>query len=1076
MDNPKVLKTFIQSTYLSFSGNDIIPSLRDYIAFKWSYHMHFRCLIVILTLLFSLLLPLFAQHPVVLRHGGSVQTVKFSPVDNSLLASAGADNTIKIWDLQDNTIVTTLRGHNGLINSVVFSPDGTRLASGGDDWSCRLWDVEEGTLIATLEHIIGRNRTQVKEVAFSPDGELLATAGFDVKLWEVSTHNEITTLQHGEWVVALAFSPNGELLATGDNQGRVKIWNIQERRVIAQFEGDATRVDTLVFSPDGRTLASAGYHGVIKLWTVTDWSSLGTLQNNRGTTYTLDFSPDGKALVSTGHKAVTLWSVESGEEITTFTGHSGWVYGVAFSPDGKTVASGGDDRVVRVQNVESYLQTLQRREMVRLIYFLPNNRTAQQDIDAKLDTLIRDVQQFYAEQMDTHGFGRKTFSFETDATGQAAVHHVNGRYTDGYYDNETSEKVVEEIEGKFDLSKNLYLISIDTSSERIDTQLCGVGGLHGTVGGMAIVPASGICFVGDAGITVAAHELGHAFGLEHDFRNDAYLMSYGAAPDQLSYCAAEWLNVHRYFNDSQISFNEPTTITMHTPLALPSNTIRLRFEVSDADGLYQAQFVIPTAAGDPSDGVKLHSCKVLNTESDLIEFTTTQLTIGSATEVQLQVIDMNGFLAQETFQIGRNDIVHVDINNDGAIDVADLVLIASNFGTTAVSGVNPNPDVNNDGFVNRDDLLLILEVLESEKSPIVVPPSIATVSLTPQIGTSPAIGDQLTFSFNITDGENVAGYQATVEYDPSELRYVQSANGDYLPAGAFFIPPIIEGNTVMIAGTSLAGEMDGDGTLATLTFMIIAAKVPTVNLSNVLLTDSAGSSSTPHVEGAEIAEPQQLPEDVNADGIVNIVDLTLVASNFGETGAIAADVNGDGVVNIVDLTLVAAAFGSTTGAPIALGRDTVVGNSDSLLKTGLDSEIAPTRAEIEGWLQQARQLNLVDPAFQRGILVLEQLLTSLTPKETALLPNYPNPFNPETWIPYKLAAPADASIAIYAADGKLVRNLDLGHQAVGIYESRSRAAYWDGKNALGEPVASGLYFYTLTAGKFTATRKMLIRK
>ena len=86
------------------------------------------------------------------------------------------------------------------------------------------------------------------------------------------------------------------------------------------------------------------------------------------------------------------------------------------------------------------------------------------------------------------------------------------------------------------------------------------------------------------------------------------------------------------------------------------------------------------------------------------------------------------------------------------------------------------------------------------------------------------------------------------------------------------------------------------------------------------------------------------------------------------------------------------------------------------------------------------------------------------------------PLPPETWIPYQLAAPVDVSISIYAADGKLVRMLDLGHQPVGIYESRSRAAYWDGRNALGESVASGVYFYTLTAGDFTATRKMLIRK
>ena len=131
---------------------------------------------------------------------------------------------------------------------------------------------------------------------------------------------------------------------------------------------------------------------------------------------------------------------------------------------------------------------------------------------------------------------------------------------------------------------------------------------------------------------------------------------------------------------------------------------------------------------------------------------------------------------------------------------------------------------------------------------------------------------------------------------------------------------------------------------------------------------------------------------------------------------------------------------------------------------------------MKQWLREARQLNRTDPDFQRGIRVLEQLLATLTPKETALLPNYPNPFNPETWIPYQLAAPADVNISIHTPDGRLVRTLALGHQSVGIYQNRSRAAHWDGRNAVGEPVASGVYFYTLTAGDFIATRKMLIRK
>ena len=210
-----------------------------------------------------------------------------------------------------------------------------------------------------------------------------------------------------------------------------------------------------------------------------------------------------------------------------------------------------------------------------------------------------------------------------------------------------------------------------------------------------------------------------------------------------------------------------------------------------------------------------------------------------------------------------------------------------------------------------------------------------------------------------------------------------------------------------------------------------------------------------------VGEPVRLAADVNGDGIVNIQDLVLVSSNFGQTGQSSADVNGDGVVNIQDLVLVAGAFGEGAAAAPALHPSDLEGL---------------TAAEVQDLLTQARQMALTDPAYLRGIAVLEQLLALLLPKETALLPNYPNPFNPETWIPYQLATPSDVTLHIYAVNGALVRTLALGHQPAGMYHSRSHAAYWDGRNVLGESVASGVYFYTLTAGEFTATRKMLIRK
>ncbi|MCY3724580.1 MAG: dockerin type I domain-containing protein [Candidatus Poribacteria bacterium] len=829
--------------------------------------MKFKHLFLTIIVLLSFLCSSFAQEPIILRHGGSVQTVKFSPVDASLLASAGDTHTIKLWDLQNDT-VSTLRGHSGQINSIAFSPDGQLLASGGDDWTFRLWDVRTRQNIATLEHINGQTRHQIKAVAFSPDGQLLATAGGHVKLWDIRTQTEIATLQHSKYVWALAFSPDGQLLAAGN-----KVWNLQEREAITQIESDHFLMKALDFSPDGRTFARAV---PIKLWNTSDWSLLGTIQH-RGITFTLDFSPDGKTLASGGDEEVTLLSVESGKNIVSLRGHSGFVNGTAFSSDGKSLASGGDDGTVRVQNIESYLQPSPLREMVRLIYFLPLNRRAQPDIDTKLDTLIKDVQQLYANQMEAHGFGRKTFTFETDATGKAVVHHVSGKFTDQYYDAEPFKGILGEIEQQFDLSTNFYLISIDTGSERIAVGLhgAGVGGLgnhRGGSGGWAIVPASGDAF----GLWVAAHELGHAFGLYHDLdTGNSQRISIFTQDRMLnSFCTAEWLNAHRAFNpERQLEFDVYPQFIVHPPsLAAPPNDIRLRFEINDPNGIHQVQLVAIT----PLNSVL--GCKSLNGNiSATVEFVINDLTPKA---------------------------------KDFALNTKDFTL-------------------------NTIDVLGNL-----------------------------AVGGG--FSIDITD--------------------------------------------VVLPGHHVA-------------------------------------------------------EDVNADGEVNILDMILVAQQLGSVAAANAkvDVNRDGVISILDLILVAQQMGESTAsdAPPILAMNNI-------------DELDPARVQV--WIAQAQIENDGSVAFSEGITYLQSLLALLVPTETALLPNYPNPFNPETWIPYQLSEPSDVSLAIYAADGSLVRTLDLGHQPMGIYESRSRAAYWDGKNALGERVASGVYFYILTAGDFTATRKMLIRK
>ena len=203
------------------------------------------------------------------------------------------------------------------------------------------------------------------------------------------------------------------------------------------------------------------------------------------------------------------------------------------------------------------------------------------------------------------------------------------------------------------------------------------------------------------------------------------------------------------------------------------------------------------------------------------------------------------------------------------------------------------------------------------------------------------------------------------------------------------------------------------------------------------------------------------PADVNGDGIINVLDLVSAAFQFGERGqSLIADVNRDGVVDIFDLLLVAGMFDAAAAAPSVHPQA-----SERL-----------TAAAVRGWLTDTKALEISDPIMKRGVGVLQQLLASLTPTETKLLPNYPNPFNPETWIPYRLAKDAFVTLTIYDGAGQVVRTIDVGLQPASAYERRSHAIYWDGRNQTGEQVASGVYFYHLSAGDYSATRKMLILK
>ena len=836
--------------------------------------MQFTRLFLIITVLLTFTAYIAVGDITTLEHGGEIQSVEFHPTDSSKIASASDDNTIKLWDL-DTSVATTFNGHTDTVNTIAFSPDGATLASGSRDKTIKLWRVSDQTVSATLEHVPGdgQSASRVTSVAFDPDGAMLATAGYQtVILWDLTDNTVSYTFQHDDWAAKVTFSPNGSYLAVihGERK-KIKIWDVITKQSVTDLTGDVKWISDIAFSPDSSTFVDAGLDGTLTLRATSDWSVSSSI-NVYGSVSGLAFSPDGKTLASASLN-LGLWAVETGEPIASLKNHNDGTNDVAFSSDGEMLASSEyNGGALHVQSVGTLIDSRPPPDTVRLIYFLPSDRNAQSDINSKIETWIQGVQKFYADMMEGHGYGKKTFTFETDENGKPVVHHITGEFTDAYYNNNDKWKVWDEIkDAGFDRRKNIYVAFMDFS-EILDGLHCGTGGNHDH-GGIVNLIASEECLDGDYGLWLAAHEFGHAFGLQHDYRDNPDLRI-GEADDPMisSACAAEWLNAHRYFNNGLPFFNQPTTIEMWPPRSVDSDGIRLRFAITDPDGLHQARLLSTILIEDYFEGrdyleekgyldESLIDCQTLSDSSTTAEFITTRLTANDDTIV-LRVIDVNGNFTEARFPID----------------------------TTA------------------------------------------------------------------------------------------------LPERA---------------------------------------------------------------------------EDINGDSVVNILDLVLITSNFGETGQNIADINEDGVVNILDLILVAGAFGKGAAAPATRDRDLA---------------FVLTPAEVQQWLHEARQMNLTDPAFQRGIFVLEQLLTALTPQETALLPNYPNPFNPETWIPYQLAEPAEVSISIYSVSGHLVRTLALGHQPVGIYGSRSRAAYWDGKNTLGESVASGVYFYTLTADDFVATRKMLIRK
>ena len=309
---------------------------------------------------------------------------------------------------------------------------------------------------------------------------------------------------------------------------------------------------------------------------------------------------------------------------------------------------------------------------VRLIYFLPNDRPYQSTVVHQMKKMARRVETFYAEQMQAHGYGDRAFRLETDATGGPKVHRVEGQHRDSYYRDYTFSTVQKELMQKFDLWENIYIVVIDNSRYNIGFwggAVGGVGTRNSKDGGLAL-------FHEKAGFRIMAHELGHAFGLAHDFRDDAYIMSYGRDRDELSACAAGFLAVHPHFHDAVSIFTNwkqrPTIDLISSPwYPAGASSVSVQLSVRAPQGLHQVTLFARTKAlhGGAGDmGVK--ACRGLGGEQEaVVEFDydgevpsaplTTSLSESIVHGIDVGVVDRDGDELFEWFVLAEISPYHI---------------------------------------------------------------------------------------------------------------------------------------------------------------------------------------------------------------------------------------------------------------------------------------------------------------------------------------------------------------------------------------------------------------------------------
>ena len=944
-----------------------------------------------------------------------VNSIAFSPDGNDIV---GIQN--QVWSIVTKEKIATFSPDRGIGGLVAFSPNGKTIASTAGR-TIILWDIVTKQELVRME-----SESTADTLSISHDGALIAGAGLDgfINVWEVNTGQLINTFRHAGRVNSIAFSPTENILASGGGDTTVKLWNAITGTEILTIRRREV-ISAVAFSPDGKTLAwiEASPPDTIHVWDVTTRSIIALYEDP--TVFNMNsiaFSPDGKTFVTVDAQSdiVKVWDINTGSTIDL--GHIG-LTPISFSPDSTMLASGGH-RGVKLWDVNTGRDIanipIKPSSRVRLVSFSPDGRTLAYRVSGEKLTRLWDV----TTQTQTGIIENPSVDYWVFSPDGKVLASAAGRIIT-LWDVVTGQPIAT-LEGPLDRIRHityspdgntLASVSRDETVRLWDIATNqNIKTFEGTSYAAFSPDGTMLVFRKNGGLEVRnliTRDMAIIDG--NDFM--AFL------PDSSMMLLRSSIGESR----GSVSVWDAKTSTFITTLDSEIFADRKR-PIFSPDG--------KTLAIMGEDSTILFEPEVIYNQLPLSALSNANFFWSIPAGISLIHVPLR------VTAVGK-----IEKSIESVADLYDTLGGASvvNFLITYDSQAQEWRSF----FVSSDKGTLADVALTHDTG--IIASLKARVSV--QLSGDP-LGIDGSSSITLSQGLNLVGLPLR---DPRISRVNDLFALDGIGGNVPVIILTDRGEFKAVGRADDPGDVPIRGGQA---FILTAQQPATVAISGEGWYNTSGVAAAPllSLRGIEVGDTTPvlaLRGSIVDEGTgVSKAGFRVKVKNLSTDRALSTVTGDEG--NSYQLTVV----------DIETGRAATVGD---ILEVSVQSPnpfigVKPLRYTVTA------------EDVKRGLTQLPELVAYEIPAETELLRNYPNPFNPETWIPYRLAEDTVVTLTIYDLNGQVVRTIDVGHQIAAVYENRSKAIYWDGRNNVGETIASGVYFYHLSAGDYSATRKMLILK